>query len=179
MMGIPYDPSVMRGNPKLEVLIMGAQVKLTADVALCMLVSQIADEFTLEIESPHYAKAQFWTDVNRYRVALTLPTEKNPKGHLGCMATSRKPRAGEGWARSGPLPDGPHDDETWDKIVRAIVKFEAVKVHVPKNWGNRAGEGTTVYMPAEGEAYFVPTTRKVETRSADDDDDDEQARAGP
>ena len=49
-------------------------------------------------------------------------------GYLGCIATQRKPRAGEDWNRGNDLADGDYCYETWDAIVRDIVKYEIVKI---------------------------------------------------
>lgn len=51
------------------------------------------------------------------------------KSYLGCIAATRKPRAGENWTRGNDLPDGPFSKETWDKIIAAIVGYELVKIH--------------------------------------------------
>lgn len=51
------------------------------------------------------------------------------KGYLGCIATCRKPRAGEDWNRGSDLADGPLTEETWHRILGDIVSYEVVRVH--------------------------------------------------
>ena len=48
--------------------------------------------------------------------------------YLGCMASTRKPRPGEGWTRGNDLPDGKFSLATLREIMGAIVFYEAVAV---------------------------------------------------
>ena len=72
-----------------------------------------------------------YTATNRYRITAI---DKKGLGYLGCIATARKPRAGEDWHRGSDLPDGELYGGTFDKIIEAIAAYELVKVHF------RAGE---------------------------------------
>ncbi len=49
-------------------------------------------------------------------------------GYLGCVASARKPRAGEDWTRGRDLADGKFSEETWNKIKNDILSFELVKI---------------------------------------------------
>ena len=51
--------------------------------------------------------------------------------YLGCIASVRKPRAGEDWTRGSDLPDGKFSKPTWEKIKSGIVRYELVKVTKP------------------------------------------------
>lgn len=53
-------------------------------------------------------------------------TSKN--SYLGCIASTRKPRAGENWNRGSDLVDGSYSKETFDKIIYDILAYELVKV---------------------------------------------------
>ena len=55
-------------------------------------------------------------------------SENNNYGYLGCMAKTRKPRAGEDWNRGRDLADGKYCKETWDKIKNDIISYELVKI---------------------------------------------------
>ena len=66
----------------------------------------------------------FFTDTHKYSISGYVPTKMNPDGYLGCIVTTRKPRAGEDWNRGNDLPDGEYSKETFDKIVRRIVAYE-------------------------------------------------------
>lgn len=66
----------------------------------------------------------FYTNDHKYSIYGYEPTEKNPKGYLGCGATTRKPRVGEDWNRGNDLPDGSYSKETFDYIIRGILAYE-------------------------------------------------------
>lgn len=72
-------------------------------------------------------KVRIYTDNNKYGI-IARETNGN-KGYLGCVASSRKPRAGETWTRGSDLADGPLTKETWYRILGDIVSYELVKVH--------------------------------------------------
>lgn len=52
----------------------------------------------------------------------------NQKTYLGCIASERKPRAGENWTRGNDLSDGDLSIETWNNIKNDIIKYELVKL---------------------------------------------------
>lgn len=52
--------------------------------------------------------------------------------YLGCIASKRKPRAGEEWTRGNDLPDGKFDRKTWESIKNRIIAYELVKVAKPQ-----------------------------------------------
>jgi len=88
------------------------------------------DSYSCEgFDMPHglfRMRCKLWTFTNCYSIDASW---KDGAGcYLGCTAASRKPRAGENWTRGNDLPDGPFCQETFDQIVRAIVKYEAVEV---------------------------------------------------
>jgi hypothetical protein len=67
---------------------------------------------------------RFYTNDNCYSISGYVPTKDKPKGYLGAMVSSRKPRVGEDWTRGNDLPDGSYSKETFDAIVRRIVAYE-------------------------------------------------------
>lgn len=73
-------------------------------------------------------RIRFYTFTNKYTVVAYAPGDTT-KGYLGCVANTRKPRAGEDWTRGRDLADGPFGRETWDKILVDIVAYETVKIH--------------------------------------------------
>lgn len=83
--------------------------------------------FDYEIEEEERAdkavRVRIYTLTNRYSIAAS------PPNYLGCIARTRKPRAGEDWTRGNDLPDGPFCREIFDSIVRAIVGYETVEIH--------------------------------------------------
>lgn len=72
-------------------------------------------------------KIRIYTATNCY----SIKGHRRSDGHtyLGCIASTRKPRAGEEHTRGNDLPDGPFDEETWRRILAAIVGYELVKIH--------------------------------------------------
>lgn len=74
-------------------------------------------------------KIRIYTDTNRYSI-VAHEGNADKQSYLGCVASSRKPRAGEDWTRGRDLADGPLTEETWRKILADIVSYELVKIHV-------------------------------------------------
>lgn len=70
-------------------------------------------------------------------------------GYLGCIASTRKPRAGEDWTRGNDLPDGKLNYETWCKIKDAILRYELVPLDIHQS---RTEEKTTAELPTVGES---------------------------
>ena len=65
-----------------------------------------------------------FTDEHSYHISAYAPSEKRPKGYLGCIANCRKPRVGETWHRGSDLSDGSYSKETFIKIIGDIVSYE-------------------------------------------------------
>lgn len=59
----------------------------------------------------------------------TPTTLRMDDGYLGCVSTTRKPRAGEDWSRGNDLADGPLTERTWYRILGDIISYEMVRVH--------------------------------------------------
>lgn len=74
-------------------------------------------------------KFNIYTETNCYRISAIEHNEDS--GYLGCTASARKARAGEGWIRGNDLADGKLTRGTWERIKSDIVAYELVKV-VPK-----------------------------------------------
>lgn len=70
-------------------------------------------------------KIVLFTDNNTYIISATTG------GYLGCMATSRKPLAGETWTRGSDLADGKFGIETWTNILSDILSYELVPAERP------------------------------------------------
>lgn len=77
-------------------------------------------------ESDVSLEFRVYTDTNCYRVSAKV--REDGTGYLGCIASARKPRAGEDWTRGNDLPDGPLSEETWRNILAAIVGYELVSI---------------------------------------------------
>lgn len=91
-----------------------------------------------KVRKPHdqlIRKMHLFTETNEYVFDIKgyIPQNDYRPGesisYLGCIAVSRKERAGENWKRGNDLPDGPCTEKTWSEILQAIVKYELVKIH--------------------------------------------------
>ncbi len=96
-----------------------------------------------------------FTDKNRYSITVREPqmrtfhncaspvtaqgpavVEESPagslrmmdNGYLGCLATSRRWRAGEDHHRGSDLTDGPFTEATWHAIVADMLAYELVNI---------------------------------------------------
>lgn len=65
--------------------------------------------------------AQIYTESTVYHLYATATW-------LSCEASSRKMRPGESWHRGNDRHDGKFSQETWDEIVRDILRYELVKL---------------------------------------------------
>ena len=89
-------------------------------------------------------------------------TTQMDDGYLGCIASSRRWRAGEDWHRGSDLPDGPFTEETWRRVLAAIVSYELVDV-VKESRPDYVGapprgvpdDGHPVTVPAGAETMVV------------------------
>lgn len=70
-------------------------------------------------------RIRLYTEKNEYCIVATVD------GYLGCIGSSRKPRAGEDWTRGNDLADGDFSKETWNRILGDIVGYELVRIHRP------------------------------------------------
>ena len=78
----------------------------------------------------HRLRVRLYTENHKYAIVATDRSKDN--GYLGCVASTRKPRAGEDWTRGNDLADGPFNRETWEKIKNDIISYELVPL-VPKH----------------------------------------------
>jgi hypothetical protein len=103
---------------------------------------------------------RFYTDANSYTINAYCRPSYNDKGdpvsfnsYLGCVASARKPRAGEDWTRGNDLADGPLTHETWTKILGDILSYELVKVHKKNTTKETIDE---IVNNAVGPAEYIP-----------------------
>lgn len=68
---------------------------------------------------------KLYTDNNVYSINARV----GDRTYLGCVANSRKPRAGEDWTRGNDLADGDLSIDTWNNILADIIGYELVRVH--------------------------------------------------
>lgn len=71
-------------------------------------------------------KVFIYTHCSQYVIYLRKPIKD--EGYIGCGVTNRMERPGETWKRGRDLPDGKYNEETFRKIVNAIVAYELKSV---------------------------------------------------
>jgi hypothetical protein len=81
----------------------------------------------IENEDEHQREMFIYTEEHCYFINAIVRKDDG-KNYIGCNVTTRKTRAGEQWNRGNDLPDGPFNQETWKKIIYAIVNYELVKL---------------------------------------------------
>lgn len=83
------------------------------------------------VDTDRFGRISFriYTTENRYNITAKCLHMSPDQTYLGCIASSRKPRAGEYWTRGNDLADGELSLETWNKILSDIVSYEMVKIH--------------------------------------------------
>jgi len=103
------------------------------------------DDFIVADYKENKLNLELFTKDHRYCIVAHLPrrsefSESNgdkgghDDGYLGCIVTTRKPRAGEDWNRGNDLADGSYSKETFDRIICDIVAFELVRVVKSKSY---------------------------------------------
>jgi len=70
-----------------------------------------------------------YTDRNVYNIKAI--ERENDLGYLGCVASKRKPNAGECNTRGNDLADGSLSTVTWHQILCDIVSYELVPLFKP------------------------------------------------
>ena len=100
------------------------------------------EDFVLSDYKEKTLRLKVFTKDHSYSIAAKLPEVENDgtslekgqerkvvcDGYLGCIAQTRKPRAGEDWNRGNDLADGSYSRETFEEIVHDIVAYELVKI---------------------------------------------------
>lgn len=105
----------------------------------------------------------FYTDNNGYHF---LAIERvDGRNYLGCVSSSRKPRAGEDWHRGRDLADGPLSEETWRRILADIVSYEMVRVHSKEEALRKAEIPNERLYPPVGDATRLTTGAALESRT--------------
>lgn len=80
----------------------------------------------IENEGDCWFNIRIFTRDHYYGISAVFRGKNAKKSNMwfGCTAMTRKPRAGEDWARGNDLPDGDFDRKTWDEIKCGILKYE-------------------------------------------------------
>jgi len=88
---------------------------------------EVSQEYSDKSEPIAYGcfKIRIYTNVNCYTI---VAREHKDRIYLGCVVSSRKPRAGEDWTRGNDLPDGDLSLDTWERIKNGIIRYELIKI---------------------------------------------------
>lgn len=106
---------------------------------LCRFNKDFEDFIIADYKEDFYGKGQpglriqFYTKENWYSISAKKlePQKGKTNDYLGCVAQTRKPRAGEDWTRGRDLADGGYNETTWNEIMADIIAYELVKVVKP------------------------------------------------
>jgi hypothetical protein len=105
------------------------------------------EDFVLADYKENRLRLKIYTKDHSYSISIQLPeankigegklkkgdeAEVINDGYIGCIAQTRKPRAGEEWNRGNDLADGSYSKETFEEIVHDILAYELVKVLKPQ-----------------------------------------------
>jgi hypothetical protein len=71
----------------------------------------------------NWVTVNFYTDEHVYSIHVHWADTKE-NSYLGSTVSTRKNRPGECWNRGNDLPDGKYNDETWDDILKGIIRYE-------------------------------------------------------
>jgi hypothetical protein len=63
--------------------------------------------------------------MNDIKLTITIirPTEEKPKGYIGLVMSNLEPLPGETWTRGCDCADGPHTEETLQKVIADIRSY--------------------------------------------------------
>ena len=80
----------------------------------------------IENEGEYWFDIRLFTKDHYYDISAVFRGKNAKKSNMyfGCIAQTRKPRAGEDWARGNDLPDGDFNIEMWNAIKCGILKYE-------------------------------------------------------
>ena len=101
-------------------------------------------------------RLKIFTKDHQYNISAHLPKKNESgadSGYLGCIADTRKPRAGEDWNRGNDLADGEYGEKTWQEIKDDILAYELVKV--VRNSPDREPEGKAIEAVIEKETELL------------------------
>lgn len=76
---------------------------------------------------PNVLYVLMWTNCHEYQIQAKLPDDNGTdRGYLGLTGKVRKPRTGETWQRGNDLHDGCYCKDTFDTIIKSIVRYELI-----------------------------------------------------
>lgn len=77
-------------------------------------------------EEDYVGLVVFYTRTFSYSIKARV--DHGQPGYLGCIASARKPLAGEVHTRGNDLADGHFTEATWQRIIADILCYEMVKI---------------------------------------------------
>lgn len=128
-----YEEAIAQMRQWLSKIYSASKVDRALHIELAYTPDSVEQELRL--------RAKIWTSNNVYTIVAHLShclscTEEEPlHTYLGCTVCGRKARTGETWNRGNDLADGKFSEETWQKILQDIVRYEAEEVK-SERWKN-------------------------------------------
>ena len=87
----------------------------------------------IKTEEEHRFCFKLYSSTHSFTISAYGPETKGD-GYLGCIAWTRKNRAGEDHGRGNDLHDGKFSLETWNKILSDIVTYEIEDIVEPTEY---------------------------------------------
>jgi len=89
-------------------------------------IDQLKENINDDGDSEYIGLVILYTRTHSYSIKARIQTGQ--PSYLGCIASARKPLAGEAHTRGNDLADGYFTQDTWNRIVADILSYELVKV---------------------------------------------------
>ena len=88
----------------------------------------VTKDFEMEVDGKKGRIYSFYMYTNENKYGISAIERQEDEGYLGGGALARKQRPGEDWNRGNDLIDGPLTLDTWNKILKDIVRYELVRL---------------------------------------------------
>jgi len=98
-------------------------------------------------------RIKIFTKDHQYGISAHLARTNQDDSYLGCIANTRKSRAGEDWSRGNDLADGSYSAKTWQEIKDDILAYELVKV--VNNSPDKQPEGKVIEAVVEKDSELM------------------------
>lgn len=88
----------------------------------------ITKNFKREVEGKKEKVFNCHIYTSEHKYSIFAIEREDSEGYLAGGATARKQRPGEDWYRGNDLIDGPLTLDTWNKLLKDIVRYELIRL---------------------------------------------------
>jgi hypothetical protein len=89
-------------------------------------IDQLKENINEDGDSEYLGLVILYTRTHSYSIKARV--QNGQPSYLGCIASVRKPLAGETHTRGNDLADGYFNQDTWNRILSDILSYELVKI---------------------------------------------------